>query len=719
MQIHTKAIISLSILFSINTFSQEKVLDSTKATNIEEVVITGQFEPQSLSRAVNSVQVITREDIMRQAANNLADVLNQYLNISIQQNNGEGRSTISMFGLDGQYFKIMVDNIPLVSDTGLGNNIDVNQINLDDVEQIEIIEGSMGVTHGANAVSGIINIITRKNSKHAWEITATAQEETVGEEYSAFKNEGRHIQSLRVAHTVSDKWFVALGANRNDFGGFLDQRGGIDKLTNEPTAPEKARGFSWLPKEQIFSNALIRYQAKNFRLFYKFDYFDESLDYYNPISSNEIVDGAIQRLARDRHYATEKFFHHLNGSGKLFSQIDFNISLSHQQQNRDVENFKYYIQSGQEAANATERYQSTEVLYSTGTFSNFFDNKTIDMQLGYEFVNTNGYSSALAGMFNDPDQQGVDKKQRLENYDVFASAEINLTDRFLIRPGIRVSAQSKFDDQYASSLGLRYLFNKGYEARVSYGQSYRTPNYEELYTYFVDSNHYVVGNDELIPETSTSIEASVKKTTFFDSGLQLSNSVMGNYMDVDDRIELALINTVPMWQYQYINIDKYKMWNVSTSHQLKYNNWQAKVGFSLLGVSRKMNTGQITSDDKFLNTFQLNTNISYTVPKWNTMFSAYYKLNGKQQQFLESVDADGNAVFLLNEIESFGWLEASVRKSFFANRLEATVGARNILDVVNINSSQASTGAHSVSSTDITMGYGRSYFLKLTYNLNF
>ena len=45
---------------------------------------------------------------------------------------------------------------------GLGNNTDLTQLNLDDVQQIEIVEGSMGVEYGANAVSGIINIITKE-----------------------------------------------------------------------------------------------------------------------------------------------------------------------------------------------------------------------------------------------------------------------------------------------------------------------------------------------------------------------------------------------------------------------------------------------------------------------------------------------------------------------------------------------------------------------------
>jgi len=53
----------------------------------------------------------------------------------------------------------------------------------------------MGVQYGANALSGVLNIITKKSSKYRWKAKAFLQEETVGKEYELF-NQGRHIQSI-------------------------------------------------------------------------------------------------------------------------------------------------------------------------------------------------------------------------------------------------------------------------------------------------------------------------------------------------------------------------------------------------------------------------------------------------------------------------------------------------------------------------------------------
>jgi len=104
------------ISFTENGISQEKVNDSLQVEALEEVVLTGQYNPQSIKKSVFEVKVINRKQIELQAGNNLADVLNQTLNLNIIPNASSGRSTVQLFGLNGEYFKILVDNIPLVNE---------------------------------------------------------------------------------------------------------------------------------------------------------------------------------------------------------------------------------------------------------------------------------------------------------------------------------------------------------------------------------------------------------------------------------------------------------------------------------------------------------------------------------------------------------------------------------------------------------------------------
>jgi outer membrane receptor for ferrienterochelin and colicins len=703
-----KITLFVSFLFCQISFAQEKA--SSIENKLSEVVVTGQFKPQSIKKSVYDVTVITRKDIELQAANNLADLLNQYLNITITPSSGTGRSTISMFGLNGEYFKILVDNIPFVSDSSLGNNIDLTQINLDDVEQIEIVEGSMGVTYGANAVSGVLNIITKKSSRYKWEIDATIQEETVGEEYSV-SDKGRHIQALKVAHTINDNWFASVGLDRNDFDGYLDGKKGENY-----DGTDLQRGYTWLPKLQYIGNGMLSYRKDNFRAFYKFDYLNENIDYYNPtvvvVANPPFGD---TRYSNDKRYLTKRIFNHLNFYGKLASQYNYNVSFSQQKQARTIESFRYDLNTDQESNKEKNKNQSTELLYSTGTLGDFFPGKPFDFQLGYEYVNNLGYS-----VVNGENQSFVPIEKRFENYDVFLSSEIKATKKFSIRPGGRISFQTQFDNQYAASLGLFYLLDKGIELRTSVGRAFRTPNFEELYSKIKFSGHQYYGNEALIPETSTSYDLSAKKMTSFKSGLLMSNNLSVSFLKVNDKIDMAFAGfevgtTDPI--YQYINISSYKMWNVAASNQINFKKLSFSIGASLVGISQEIANGKTVSNDKFLYALQLNSNITYNLSKYNTLFAVYYKFNGQQQQF-EQVVENGENIYKLSSLDAYSFLDASIKKTFFKKKFDLTLGARNVLDVTNIQRSIASGGDAHTASNNILLGYGRSYFLKLTYNLN-
>jgi outer membrane receptor for ferrienterochelin and colicins len=695
------------LLLVFQSFSQNEKKDTIKASSIKEVVVIGQFAPQSIKKSVFNVRLITAKDIQNLAATTLSDVLSQYLNIIVKPSGTNGRSTVSLFGLDAQYFKILVDGMPLVNEAGLGNNTDLSQINLNDIEQIEIVEGSMGVTHGANAVSGILNIVTKKSSRDKWNISTSAQEETVKDEYSLFDC-GRHIQALKVSHTINNNWFVSLGANRNDFQGFLDDKKGKNYNEND-----EMRGFRWLPKEQLNSTALISYRKNKFNVFYKFEYLDETIDFYNStVQSGYNTQLGLYRYASDKRYLVNRYFHNLNTTGKIFSKLNYNVSLSHQKQTRNVEDFRYYLQTKTEAFNEIAKDQSMEVLYSTGTLSNFFSDKKVDLQVGYELVNNKGFS-----LIQEANNTIVPIRKTLENYDFFVSSEIKATEKFSIRPGMRVSAQSKFKNQFASSIGLRYLFEKGMEIRGSYGNSFRTPSFEELYSKQIFDGHFFAGNENLIPETSTSYEMSLKKTTLLPSELQISNTLSGSFLDINNRIDMALVRFNPDTgnpEYEYINISKYRMWNFSTTNQFKKDNWSFTIGASVIGISQKIENQVFASNEKYLYSMNLNSSVSYFLPKWNTTFSTYYKHNGKSQQFVE-----GTTEYIISDIDSSNWLDASIRKTFFKDKLETTIGARNLLNVTSINQSKTNGGAGHSRSSQIMLAYGRSYFLKLTYNLNF
>ena len=703
-----KIVIYFSLFLSYFTFSQEVKQDSTLTEQLTEVVVTGQYNPQSIKKSVHNVIVIKREQIDNQAANNLADLLNFNLNLTIIPNSQSGKSTISFFGLDSQYFNILVDNIPLVGDNGLGNNIDLTQINLDDIERIEIVEGAMGVEYGANAVSGVINIITKKSIDTNWKLEALLQEETVGDEYAWF-DKGRHIQGLNLAHNFSDKWFGKLGFNRNQFAGYLNNSQGKDHYLND-----SLRGYEWLPKTQWTGNAMINYRTERFNLNYKFEYFNEILNYYDrAVRSNIDVETQTSNpSASDKIFSTNRWVNNLNINGSFESGINYDASFSFQQQERDLNEFNYYILTEEKTDETNETYQSSKVFFSKGAVNNFIKSEDFNFQLGYETRYIEGFDTQASG-----DYTQHDKTHTQGNYALFGSSEYNVTQSLSLRPGLRYEYNSKYHSQLTGSLSARYLLSHGFQLRANVGTSYRTPNFEELYYYFVDSNHYVRGNENLKPENGTTAFINLKKNSYLGD-MSLLNSLKLSYIDVQDKIDLAVVNTLPL-QYQYINIDAYKLWGITSDNAINTDRWTLKLGATLQGISR-INNNEVNGNDDFLYAYQINTSSTYLLKEWKTFVTMLFKYQGPQQTYIASgEDANGNSLYAKQTTNGYGWLDASLKKSVFNNALSLTLGARNLLDITSVDiSNSASGGTHSNGNQSLLLGYGRSYYLKLLYNLN-
>ena len=122
--------------------------DTSKAKDLDEVVVTGQFKPQSLKNSVYQIKVISRERIEKQGATRLQDVLRNELNLRFSQDLATGGSAISMLGLSGQNVKILVDGLPVTGRQGVNNEFDISQLDINSIERIELVEGPMSVVYG-------------------------------------------------------------------------------------------------------------------------------------------------------------------------------------------------------------------------------------------------------------------------------------------------------------------------------------------------------------------------------------------------------------------------------------------------------------------------------------------------------------------------------------------------------------------------------------------
>jgi iron complex outermembrane receptor protein len=137
----------------------------SSAKELLEIQITsGIRSQQSEIITPNQITVISRQDIVASGATTVTDVLRGRAGLQITDLRGDGSSTtISVRGFAqtaNANVLVLVDGRRLNhSDT---RNPDLGHISLNDVERIEVTQGSAGVLYGDQAVGGVINIITRK-----------------------------------------------------------------------------------------------------------------------------------------------------------------------------------------------------------------------------------------------------------------------------------------------------------------------------------------------------------------------------------------------------------------------------------------------------------------------------------------------------------------------------------------------------------------------------
>jgi len=144
-------IILWSIIFATTLVAQVSESDSIEwSIDIEDVVVTAQYAPTDSRNALQEIRTITKETIKRRGANNLEQLLSFETNIRINQDAVLG-SSMSLGGIGGQNVKIMIDGVPVIG--RLNGNVDLSQINLNQVERVEIVEGPLSVYYGTDALN--------------------------------------------------------------------------------------------------------------------------------------------------------------------------------------------------------------------------------------------------------------------------------------------------------------------------------------------------------------------------------------------------------------------------------------------------------------------------------------------------------------------------------------------------------------------------------------
>lgn len=658
----------MAIFWPVLAFCQTPPDTASKTHLINDVIVTGQYGENSVSQSVYKVRVIDAKRIQLLGANNLKDVLTNELNVRIQNDPALGGS-MSIQGISGQNIKIMIDGVPVVGREG--GFIDLNQLNLNNIERIELVEGPMSVNFGTDALGGVINLITKKATGTGYRAGVSGYYESIGQ-YNTSAQFGM----------AKGKWSTDMQIARNYFDGF--------------SPVDTTREQTWKPRMQYFADLGIKYQLKKGTLRYTISGFTEKVTSRGKPNINP---GSV--FARDVYFYTNRVSQSLFYDTKLNSHFHLNMVGAVNRYSRVRNTYYKNLVTLQETMVPLGYEQDTNKVIasmSRGTLSHNTPGRKWNYQLGYE---------ANHELFNGGKIEGG--QQQMWDVNAFTSMEIKAIPHVLIRPGIRAVYNNKFSAPLIPSLNIKWDVNSFTTVRASYGKGFRAPSLKEQYLDFVDPSHNVQGNPDLKAETQNNYQLSAsfewKKT---NKVFRIEPLLFYNH--IRNRIDLMMLNASTL-EAQYFNISDFRNRGANLTIDYRTPSYSLVGGYAYTGIQTTLPGAP---NQQYFFTHEARINANYILTKIALTASVFYKYNGLIRNFVYDTQT-GNVV--TGFINPFGLLDATLNKTWFNNKITVTAGVKNILNVMNIAASIPS-GVHSNGSNTASIAMGRTVFVSLAMQLN-
>jgi outer membrane receptor protein involved in Fe transport len=164
------AVASLSFVPTAGAATAADQGPSADDATLQEVVVTGSRIRRVDTETANSVTVIDAKAIQDSGYQTVGDIIQRLPSVSgngtspaVNNGGGFGESTIDLRGLDAKRTLILVDG-RRQGIVGASDATDVNQIPVNMIDHIEVLTEGAGAIYGSDAVGGVVNFITRKDT---------------------------------------------------------------------------------------------------------------------------------------------------------------------------------------------------------------------------------------------------------------------------------------------------------------------------------------------------------------------------------------------------------------------------------------------------------------------------------------------------------------------------------------------------------------------------
>ena len=404
---------------------------AARVATIDDIVVSANKTLQDESDVSDDIEVIDEEEIKERGYQTLKDIFNSIGGASFTSNGGFGQPTsVYLRGLDPKRVVVLIDGVRFNDPTNL-NGSAIELINLENVKRVEIIKGSQTGVWGADAIGGVINIVTKEASKKS-----TAN----------LKIEGGSFDSKRFSLLFAkklDRFDFSLGFDRFDTGGFSAAE------PKQNSKDYKKRGDDLGYEDDPYQNSTI-----NLKFGYKLTNSDKLRANFYYIDSTVHYDNGAGLDAPDGPYTLNKINDRL-----------YNLKYIKALKNHQIEaDFKY------------SNFKRTQFGGYSGSVKEYelkdrFDyNKDSFLQIGGGFQRF--YQGLLGGKNLNSDYHN--RYFYLTNYNKF------FDKKTLLSQSIRRDNYDSFNDKTTYKIGIKQYLYKDIYLSSNYGVGYQVPSIFQL-----------------------------------------------------------------------------------------------------------------------------------------------------------------------------------------------------------------------------------------------